>query len=92
MDRYVANTWHNFPETKLRVARYGLSGSFTIYTRYANYFVKYYCVGHGIIKYEYSSEAVTEQILEDLSAVVMIGTTAAVFYLSGGTVWVPAFA
>lgn len=58
-------------------------------TRYVNYFVQYYCVGNGIIKYDYERYAVKEQILEDLGAVVMIGGTAAVFYFSGGTVWLP---
>lgn len=82
IDGYVHNEWKNFPSTKLSYGDNSLSGTFYLKTRYVNYNVSYYGVGHGIIAYEYTYEFVKEQVLQDA---ITIGGIATEIYFATAT-------
>ena len=92
---YTTGTWHNRPNTRLSVGHDLIAGSFTLYSRWANYYVEYGCIGGGVIKYSYKRQNFEkEQIIEDIGTVVMIGATAVVIVATKGLaapVLVPAF-
>ena len=51
--------------------------------------MEYTSIDPGLIEYTYTYEIVPEQVLSDIGNIIMFGSTAAVFMLSGGTVLKP---
>ena len=94
IDRYVDSTWKRKPDIELSVGSGDtMSGNFTMAGKYNSFFVKYYCVGHGIIKYTYEQKINNEQIEMDIEAasrgvvtgIVLIGGTIYVIVFGGAT-------
>lgn len=70
LNKYTQNTWAKRPDVKLSVGNSTyMADTFTMHGKYADLFVKYYCIGHGIIKYEYEREINKQQITKDVEAV-----------------------
>ncbi len=68
IDKYVNNTWKNNPEQRLTIGHPLIQGEFTLEGKYNGFYVKYYCIGHGIIKYEYEQKINEKQIEQDINA------------------------
>ena len=74
---YVANTWINFPQMKLRIGGYIEQGSFLHKSNAIMYKVTYRYAGYGVIAYDYDPVDVDLNINIDLNASVTMGMGAA---------------